>query len=287
MKKTSHIPLTEYALKSSKRQGVFQILAKPTFSPIDFNLKSLVERRGWGASDRFRFWFVKEEQQVNTLLLKKLVNPEPHILLRKLDVEEDCFCHCEISMDGNVKIYSNDSQYAKDFFVDIFTGLPPSFHELKHWEVKHAWIRDQSSIAFFTGSLQGALGWTSGEIPLEIKESFEEALQAFEAKHYKSCIVMCRRTIEAIMKLAYERFFKEKPIKPNGQDYTLYEMIRKFQKEKTNILPRFTRQDAGGAIFNTQLFLYSYFTKIDKEIRKVYTLKINLNKSKEKDKPKQ
>lgn len=106
MKKASHILLSEYVLGLQKRQKIFQIVAEPMFSPIDFNLKSLVERRGWGPSDRFRFWFVKERQQLNNPLLEKLVNPEPHFLIRKLDAEEDFFCHCEISLNGNVTFFS-------------------------------------------------------------------------------------------------------------------------------------------------------------------------------------
>lgn len=284
---------------------VFQIKAEPRFSPIDFNIKLFIEKKGWGPSDRFRFWFITEKRQVDNPLLEKLINPEPHILIRKLDVEEDCFCHCEISLDGNVKIYGNDSQYAEEFFMDLFVNLPPSFHRPKEWKIMRRWVKDEYLLAFFVGSLQGALGWTGYEkIPGEIKESFDEAIQAFEAKHYKSCVVMCRRVIEAVMRLAYKRFFKKEPRSPNGRDFSLYEIIRKFQKDKLGIIPphlintleyvrnlgnipgahpkpipnyRFTRQDAEGALFNTQLFLYSYFNKIDKEIGKVYTLKINLN----------
>lgn len=303
MAKASHTPLTKYAFGSGKRQEIFQILAEPTFSPIDFNLESLVERKGWGPSDRFRFWFIKERQQLDNPLLEKLVNLEPHILIRKLDAEEDCFCHCEISLNGNVKVYSNDTKYARDFFTDIFTGLPPSFHKPKEWKMRSRWIKDKTSLAFFIGSLQGALGWASEEIPQEIKESINEALQVFETKHYKSCVVMCRRAIESVMKLAYKRFFKEEPKTPREQDFSLYEIIIKFQKKKPDIIPRhlinvleyvrnlgnipgahpkpipnyrFTRQDAEGALFNTQLFLYSYFTKIDKEIGRVYSLRIDL-----------
>lgn len=205
-------------------------------------------------------------------------------------------------MNGNVKIYSNDSRYARDFFSDIFTELPPSFHKPREWKVKGGWIKDKYSLAFFLGSLHGALGWVSEEIPQEIKESLDEGLQAFEAKHYKSCVIMCRRAIEAVMKLAYKRFFKRGPKTSKGRDYSLYKIVRKFQNKKPEVIPRhlinvleyirnlgnipgahptpipkyrFTRRDAEGALFNTRLFLYSYFTKIDKEIGRVYSLKID------------
>jgi HEPN domain-containing protein len=304
MKKHLHIPLAEYSPGLSKRQKIFQIIAKPDFSPIDFNIKLLVDKKGWGLSDRFRFWFVTDYQLVSGTSLEKLINPEPHISIRKLDIEEDCFCHCEISLDGNVKIHSNDSQYAEDFFSDLFINFPPSFHTPRKWKTKRKWIKDEYLVAFFVGSLQGALGRVSEEIPKEIKESFIEATQALEAKHYRSCVVMCRRVIEAVMRLAYRRFFKTEPKDQNGKDFSLYKIIRKFQKNKPDVIPshlinaleyirnlgnipgahpkpiskyRFTRQDAEGALYFTQLFVHSYFNKIDKEIGKVYTLKINLN----------
>ena len=119
---------------------------------------------------------------------------------------------------------------------------------------------------------------------------------------------MCRRVIEAVMRLAYKRFFKKEPKSSDGRDFSLYEMIRRFRRDKPGVIPphlvnaleyvrnlgnipgahpkpipnyRFTRQDAKGALFNTQLFVYSYFNKIDKEISKVYTLKVNLKKKRE------
>ena len=302
MKKASHIPLSDYALESKKAKRIFQLTAEPTFTPIDFNLESLVERKGWGPSDRFRFWFVREKQQLDNRLLEMLANLPPHFLVRKLDVEEDCFCHCEISLDGNVRIYSNDGKYARGFFSDIFTGLPPAFHKLKEWKVRGQWIKGKFFSGFFTGSLNGALGWDSEEIPQEIKESLGEALEAFKARHYKSCVVMCRRAIEAVMKLAHKRFFKKSKMLKR-RDFTLHEIIREFEDRKPEIIPkhlinvldyvrnlgnipgahptpipkyRFTRRDAEGALFNTRLFLYSYFTKIDKEISRVYSLEIDL-----------
>jgi len=306
VKRKRHIPLVLYGTENKRKQRIFSILAEPSFSPIDFNLRSLVEKRGWGPSDRFRFWFVTESQEIENPLLEALVNREPHLLIRKIDVEEDSFCHCEISLSGNIKIYSNDDEYAKHFFSDVFTNTPPSFHKQKAWKTESKWIKDNTSITFFLGSLHGALGWISEQIPQEIRESLDEAQQAFEAERYRSSVVMCRRAIESAMKLAYKRFFKRESKTAKGRSLNLNQIIREFERKKPQVIPkhlinvldyvrnignvpgahpmpipkyRFTRQDAEGALFNTRLFLSSYFSKIDKEIGRVYSLKIDIEKS--------
>ncbi len=52
-------------------------------------------------------------------------------------------------------------------------------------------------VAFFAGSVACALGW-GPKVPQEIGASLQEALDHLERQNWKSCVVMCRRALQAL-----------------------------------------------------------------------------------------
>jgi len=309
--KLTHIPLTAYRDRDLQRLGVFKLTARPSFSPIDIDLEVLIEKFGWGPADRVRFWYSSNQEKLESKhkLLKVLISPRPHLLIRKIDVEEDCFSHCSVFMNGEVQILSNDENFARDFFTELFINVAPGFHKKRDWKIEAEWGRERVLVSFFLGTLNGALGWGSDKIPMEINESLFEAMRDFETKQYKSCVVMCRRAIEAILKLAYRRFFKKEPRTRKNRDLELSELLRRFEREKPEMIPkhwlnildairnignvpgahakkiphyRFSKGDAALALNNTLTFRETYFNKIDKELTRVYTLTVELPKTKAK-----
>jgi hypothetical protein len=48
-------------------------------------------------------------------------------------------------------------------------------------------------------------------VPQEIEDSMKETLRGIEKRNWKSCVVMCRKALQALMEVAYEKFFAVKP----------------------------------------------------------------------------
>lgn len=58
----------------------------------------------------------------------------------------------------------------------------------------------------FAGMVVGALGWDSAHnIPPALEGSLEEARQALSIANYRYLVVMCRRSLEALLKFAFPR----------------------------------------------------------------------------------
>ncbi len=306
MKGRQHrVSLTLYRDYPKEGLKVVKLNAKPSFTPIDLGISAILEKHGWGMSDRLRFWYYLEPKAKGHPPIENLMSFPPHIVLRKLNLEEDWFCHCMIFTDGTTEIYSNDEMFAKQFFEDVFVNVPPSFHKREEWEIKSEWVSDDFSLGMFCGTLEGALGWNSEKIPREVEESLFEATRSLEIKNWKSCVVMSRRAIEALMKFAYKRFFNEEPRNKRGQDLNLNDILKRFQSDKPNIIPahwinilnsirnignipgahpksipryRFGKGDAVLALENSIAFVQAYFDKIDTEVGTVYELRIDLER---------
>ena len=292
----SKIPLASF-LKQAGNLQVFELKAQASFRPIDLNVFALTETMNWSASDRMRFWYVASENEQLPQQLAKL-NVAPNLFLRKLDREEDSLCQCQVNLHGELTIWSNDSNYAEEFFAKVFVNVPPSFHELEEWTISRQWIQTPETIAMFQGSLAGAMGWTD-RIPPGIDRSIEEARTNYNLKKWNPCVVMCRRALEESMQFAYRRFFKQNP---KGLDFNA--ILRKFEKEKPDAIPKhwigvlgsvrtlgnvpgahpavkgynFSRVDAELALLQTAAFREAYFSKIDKDIDSVYTVTIDIDK---------
>ena len=169
-------------------------------------------------------------------------------------------------------------------FRDVFLDSPPTFHDRKDWKLKSVWVNDETTVAFFAGTAAGALGW-GPKVPHEIEDSMKEAFRGIEKRNWKSCVVMCRRALQALMEVAYEKFLGVK----QGKGLDLYGIIRSF--EKLSPLPirrhwlniadavrnignvpgahprpipsyRFSKGDAMLAYSNTSSFVSAYFEKI-------------------------
>ncbi|HEV3085077.1 MAG TPA: hypothetical protein VGY66_35280, partial [Gemmataceae bacterium] len=121
-------PLSSYA-DPAGAPPVFCLHAKPQFSPLDVNVAFLV-RSGWNqAVDRLRFHVEQDspvpEAHPMAQVMKRL---QPHLLIRRLDRDEDRFISVHVSVKGDIAILSNDADYGRAGFQGIFLECPPSFH---------------------------------------------------------------------------------------------------------------------------------------------------------------
>ena len=266
------IPLCDYAHEKIRATQVFKLDAAAKSSPIDINLVALIQESGWNLSDRLRFWHS----------LAGTVSPT-RLVIRKLDLDEKALAHCNVDTNGALSILSNNREYATRLFRTVFLNSPPRFAGAHDWKVTSGWTADDTPVAFFAGSVTGALGW-GPKVPHEIETSLKEALNSFECRSWKSCVVMCRRALQALMELAYEKQFGAKPGKLN-----LNRIIRRFEALTSQPIPRhwlniadsvrnignvpgahpraipsyqFAKQDTELGYINTSSFVAAYFEKI-------------------------
>jgi len=274
------IPISKYVPTPLGKSGlgklsVFILEATPHSSPIDLNVAALCEESAWSLSDRLRFWHTLNGESPL---------PGARITIRKLELEEQALVHCHIEPDGKLRILSNSKEYATRFFNGVFLCSPPAFHTRKDWKITSVWVSDETTVAFFAGSAAGALGW-GPTVPHEIEESMKEAFRGIEKRNWKSCVVMCRRALQALMEAAYDKFFGAKP----GKGLDLNGIIRSFEKLSSPPIPRhwlniadavrnignvpgahprpipsyrFSKGDATLAYSNTSSFVSAYFEKI-------------------------
>lgn len=304
MRSAANYPLSSYKDPASG-SAVFCLRAKPAFSPIDVNVAFLV-RSGWNQSvDRLRFHLRRpSDAATNNPLAEVIGRFGPHLLIRRLDREEDHFASVRTSIDGEILVLSNDAEFARTFFRGVFLEYPPSFRTLEDFEISEEWLSDQETNALFAGMLAGAQGWDpSHGIPDNVRQSLDEARKSLEIANYRSCVVMSRRTLEAVLMFGYERLLKTKPVNNKGRTLTLDDMIRDFRNRRPPLIPehllhvadsvrlignvpgahaaditdyRFSRSDAEFALYATTHFLEQYFSKIDTEVNQYYTLTIEL-----------
>ena len=266
------IPLSDYAPKKRRAAQVFRLDATPKSCPIDINLAALIQESGWNLSDRLRFWHTLDG-----------MSPHCGLTIRKMDLDEKALVHCNVDINGALSILSNNREYATRFFRAVFLDNPPTFAGARNWKVTSGWTADKTTLAFFAGSVAGTLGW-GPKVPHEIETSQKEALDSLERRNWKSCVVMCRRALQALMEIAYERQFRAKPGKLD-----LNAIIRRFESLTPQPIPRhwlniadsvrnignvpgahpraipgyrFSKQDAELAYTNTSGFIGAYFEKI-------------------------
>ena len=274
------IPISKYVPKKFgeielKGLRVFKLDGTPKSSPIDLNVAALSGECGWSLSDRLRFW--------HTLNGKSLL-PGTRLTVRKLELDDQALVHCHVEADGKLTILSNSKECATRFFSSVFLDNPPTFHDRKDWKLKGVWVNDKSTVAFLAGSAAGALG-CGPQVPHEIEDSMKEAFRGIEKRNWKSCVVMCRRALQALMEAAYEKFFGAKP----GKGLDLNGIVRSFEKLSPPPIPRhwlniadavrnignvpgahprpipryrFSKGDATLAYSNTASFVSAYFEKI-------------------------
>lgn len=303
MNDISHIPLENYFSDNPKR-AVYVIKGAPEFSPLDVNLRFL-HSKGWSINaDRLRFHTeTKPDVPEDHPMAKILRNLKPHLLIRKIDKEEDYFVAIQVMIDGNIQVLSNDGDKASEYLQGIFLGFPPTFKEPEDILIESEWSEDEKIFAMFCGMLHGAYGWDlSHDLPPFLEESIQEAHKSLEIGNYKSCVVMCRRGLEALLKFAYNRLLGKEPVSKDNKPLMLNNLIKGF-KGKSKIpnhllhvadslrllgnVPgahaaeikdyQFTKYDAEFATASILYFVEQYFTKIDTEITSYYTVTIDLN----------
>lgn len=304
MTNNSKQPLATY-VDSPNGAPVFSLQAKPNFSPLDMNV-AFLERTGWNQSvDRLRFHVAQgSKDSSNHPFARMLRNVEPHILIRRLDRDEDRFVSVQASVDREIVILSNDPEFAHSFFAGLFLECPPSFHTFEEFEFSEGWQTDSETKARFAGMLTGAFGWDpSHNLPENIQQSLDEARGSLEIANYRSCVAMSRRSLEAVLKFGYERLLKQKPVNKKGHGLMLNDLIQAFRGHKPSLIPEhllhvadsirvignvpgahaadianyhFSRSDAEFALYATIHFLDQYFSKIDQDVTQYYVLTIDL-----------
>jgi hypothetical protein len=238
MAQTDHIELSKYSSDPSGL-SVYCLTAKPSFSPIDINLAFLAQD-GWSASgDRLRFHVLREPQEALKHPLAELLGSvPPHILIRRFDREEDCIAIIRVFLDGTIQILSNDVEFAKKYLRGSFLESPPSFHTEEEIETSAEWLEDLTNIAMFAGLVAGAFGWDSAHnIPQALEASLEEARKALSIANYRSCVVMCRRSLEALLKFAFPRLLARQPVDHRGRDLMLNSLIQEFRNANPPKIP--------------------------------------------------
>lgn len=303
MSQPAKYPLDTY-VGSGSGTPVFRLHARASFSPLDVNLTFLA-RSGWNQSvDRLRLHTEQQPDVPSGHPIAQIMGRlRPHLLIRRLDRDEDCFAAIQASIDGEITIFSNDSEFARLVLAGIFLECPPSFHTVDELEISDEWKTDGETKALFAGMLTGALGWDpSHGIPHNIQQSLDEAKRSLEIANYRSCVAMSRRTLEAVLKFGYERLLKIKPVNKKGHGLMLNDMIQAFRNQKPSPIPdhllhvadsirlignvpgahaadivnyHFSRGDAEFALYATIHFLDQYFSKIDPEVTQYYTLTID------------
>jgi hypothetical protein len=300
-----HYPLDDYT-RSAPGAPVFRLAARAQFSPLDVNVAYLA-RSGWNqAVDRLRF---QGEQQAHIApdhpLAKAAGSFGPHLLVRRLEKEEDRFVSIHAFMKGDIIVLSNDAPFARSFLQDVFLECPPSFHTLDELDIAEEWRTDAETKAMFAGMLMGASGWDpSHNIPDNIQQSLDEAKRSLEIANYRASVAMSRRTLEAVLKFGYERLLKKKPVNAKGKGLMLNDLIQAFRGQEPALIPEhllhladslrvignvpgahasdidnyhFSRSDADFAFYGAVHFLDQYFTKIDTEVTQYYAVSIDIS----------
>ncbi|HVC94729.1 MAG TPA: DUF4145 domain-containing protein [Pirellulales bacterium] len=302
---------TRYDLESyqdlAQAPPFFRLRATPTFSPVDINVAFLL-RSGWTqAVDRLRLHITVAHDVISKShpLAKLIGSLEPHLLVRRLDRESQSFVAVSIRIDGQIEVRSNDQVYARKFVAGLCLECPPGFHTLDELEIDETWESEPGAKAMFAGMLAGAFGWdpTHG-VPESVRESLEEAHKSLEIDNYRSCVVMSRRTIEAILRFGFPRLLKKPAVDNKGKGLMLDSMIKTFRAASPSPIPQhllsiadalrlignvpgahaadiegyqFTRSDAEFAFYAVNHFVDQYFSKIDQEVTQYYTLTISLS----------
>lgn len=285
---------------------VFTLNASAQFTPIDINIAYLAQS-GWNQTvDRLRFHVQNQNPPPPDHPLAAVLGAvQPHLLLRRLDEEEDRFISIQVAVDGVVSVMCNDRDFAIDIFGHLLLEFPPSFHTIDEFEITESWNDDSRVVACFVGMLSGARGWDpSHNIPANVRESLDEAHRSLEIANYRSAVVMSRRTLEAVLKFGFPRLLGREPVNRRGRGLMLNDMITQFRNEAAKPIPdhllhiadsvrlvgnvpgahaadipnyQFTRSDAEYALYGVSHFLHEYFNKIDREVRAYYTLTIDLS----------
>jgi len=275
------IPISKYAPKKfgkiePKNLPVFKLEAIPKSSPTDLSVAALCEESGWSLSDRLRFWHTLNGEL-----------PGARLTVRKLELDEQALVHCQVEADGKLTILSNSREYATRFFETVFKNDVVAVARVGGNQIVspvNHFRPTGTTVAFFAGTAAGALGWGL-KVPHEIEDSMKEAFRGIEKRNWKSCVVMCRRALQALMEVAYEKFFGVKP----GRGLDLNGIIRSFEKLSLSPIPRhwlniadavrnignvpgahprpipsyrFSKSDAILAYSNTSSFVSAYFEKI-------------------------
>jgi len=134
---------------------VFRIRAKPLFSPIDLNV-TFLGHIGWSQSaDRLRFHTKPPQAPALSSPMGEIIHSlQPHLLIRRLDREEDRSASMHIALSGEITLLSSDCHFAHQFFEGPFLEYPPSFHTWEEFDIEAGWVDDAELKAMFAGLIR-------------------------------------------------------------------------------------------------------------------------------------
>jgi len=157
------VPLEAYL--SMKGAKVYSLVVAVPFSPLDIDLGHLA-RGEWNAlTDRFRVWFLPEEDASDS-------QPTCYVMIRKFDPRGVLlYGHVVINTEEKrgvpntqsftVGIMSNDEVRAR-FMLNSMLDIPPSFHRRSEVRViERRWRSDPDAVMRFLANIHSAITQTA------------------------------------------------------------------------------------------------------------------------------
>ena len=154
------VPLEAYL--SMKGAKVYSLVVGVPFSPLDIDLGHLA-RGEWNAlTDRFRVWFLPEEDGGGS-------HPTCYVMIRKFDPQVGVLLYghvvinthekpgVETSRSFTVGIMSNDEVRAR-FMLNSMLDIPPSFHRRSEVRlIERRWRSDPDAVMRFLANIHSAI----------------------------------------------------------------------------------------------------------------------------------
>jgi hypothetical protein len=186
------IPSQNYST-SEKPLPVYRILFSSEVTPVDLNLQFIMEE-GWNQTDRLRLHtFMEILADEEHPLFDILKAREPHILLRRFNIEEDSFIAVSIYINGEITILSNNKEYTHKYLSGLLLNFPPGFYTSDQFEIiEEGWVEDEIICAMFCGMLMArALVQRSEDMPT-LPAPPHRLLMIFRHYEKKPCIILSK-----------------------------------------------------------------------------------------------
>lgn len=135
------VPLRDYLSKKPENLKVFVLKAKAHIMHID--IRSFVEKYGFDPSyDRFSYRVVPAN---NT----EFPPAFSHILLCRLNVEDDWFLFAYLYSDGFIEVKCNDEELARGFYENVIVGGDAH----RYQTIDYEWTNDINVVAYYLANM--------------------------------------------------------------------------------------------------------------------------------------
>lgn len=152
------VPLESYLRERGPR--VYSLVAGFTFSPVDVDIGRLARGEWNPATDRFRIWYLPEDEGTG--------RPLCYVMIRKLDPDDLVLVYAHVVVNIGVKlddpgaraftvgILSNDDVRARST-LNAMLEIPPSFHKRNEVQlIERKWRDDSDAVMRFTANIHSA-----------------------------------------------------------------------------------------------------------------------------------